>query len=352
MTLAQRGNIKSPANGLMVYQTDFFSGFYFFDGSSWKGLYARSADGAVIAPTAPNVTTGATSENGWGINGNSGLNSDINFIGTLDTTSLVFKVNSYRSGLIDYRYGNTYFGYRAGYRSHGFNSVAIGAYALFEANLGLNNIAIGYQSLPSSKTGSDNVALGSNTLYNNSTGSQNIAIGTQAGQRALGDGNIFLGYKAGVNETGSNKLYIDNNSSTTPLIFGDFETGKVGINTKQPESALSIDSKILNTSGLEFKQLTNSSPAGRPTQKVLSVDDKGRVILVRDSIGLGSSVPITIPPSYWALKGSAIENSNAGDVILSNIRFKTLRTISPAIPSNSKVLTVDDNGFIVLATFL
>ena len=226
MTLAQRGNIKSPANGLMVYQTDFFSGFYFFDGSSWKGLYARSTDGAAITPGSSASAAETSSENSWNTNGNSGLSSAANFIGTLDTTSLVFKVNNYRSGLIDYRFGNTYFGYRAGYRSHGFNSVAVGAYALFEANLGLNNIAIGYQSLPSSKTGSDNVAVGSNSLYTNVTGSQNIAIGTQAGQRSLGDGNIFIGHKAGLNEIGSNKLYIENSFSATPLIFGDFE--KIG----------------------------------------------------------------------------------------------------------------------------
>ena len=349
MTLAQRGNIKSPANGLMVYQTDFFSGFYFFDGASWKGLYARSADGAAITTTAATLAAGSTYENTWNTNGNSGLNSSENFIGTLDTTSLVFKVNNYRSGLIDYRFGNTYFGYRAGYRCHGFNSVALGAYALHEANLGINNIAVGYQSLPSSKTGSDNIALGSNSLYSNVTGSQNIAFGTQAGQRALGDGNIFLGNKAGINETGSNTLYIENGFSTIPLIFGNFEKGYVGINTKQPESALSIDSKVINLSGLEFKQLTNNSPAGRPTQKVLSVDDKGRVILVRDSVGIGSGVPLTIPPSYWALRGTSIENSNIGDVILSNMRLKNLRPNSPAIKSNSKVLTVDDNGLIVLA---
>jgi hypothetical protein len=349
MTLAQRGSIKSPANGLLVYQTDFFSGFYFFDGASWKGLYARSADGAVITTTTTTTNTSTTAENAWNIGGNSGLNGDSHFIGTLDTTSLTFKVNNYRSGLIDYRYGNTYFGYRAGYRSHGFNSVAIGAYALHDANLGLNNIAIGYQSLPSTKTGSDNIALGSSTLYSNSTGSQNIAIGTQAGQRSIGDGNIFLGHHSGNEETGDNKLYIENPISTSPLIFGNFETARVGINTKEPGSSLSIDSKVANTSGLEFKQLSANSPAGRPNQKVLSLDEKGRVILVRDSIGLGSGVPLTIPPSYWTLKGSSIENNNAGDVIVSNIRFKNLRTISPAIKSNTKVLTVDDNGLIVLA---
>ncbi len=345
MTLAQRGNIKSPATGLMVYQTDFFAGFYFFDGVSWKGLYARSADGAVITPNTAALTS---SENGWSLSGNSGLSSNTNFIGTLDTTSLVFKVNNYRSGFIDYRFGNTYLGYRAGSRSHGFNSVALGAYALFDANLGLNNIAIGYQSMPSSKTGSDNVAVGSNTLYSNVTGSENIAIGSQAGKNALGDGNIFIGHKAGIDETGNNKLYIENSLSDTPLVYGDFEMARIGINTKQPQSALSVDSKVVNTSGLEFKQLTNNSPAGRPTQKVLSVDDKGRVILVRDSVGLSSGVPLTIPPSYWAMKGSSIENSNTGDVILSNIRFKVLRPTSIPVKSNLKVLTVDDNGLIVL----
>lgn len=346
MTLAQRGSIKSPATGLIVYQIDFFTGFYFFDGATWKSLYARNIDGAAL--TSEPTTTKTSTESGWNIGGNSGLNADINFLGTLDTTSLVFKVNNYRSGLIDYRFGNTYLGYRAGYRSHGFNSIAIGAYALHDSNLGLNNIAIGYQSLLNSQTGSDNVALGANALYSNITGSQNVGIGTQAGQRSKGDGNIFIGYKAGVNEVGDNKLYIDNNLQDVPLIYGDFEKGYVGINTQNPESALSIDSKSTNISGLEFRKLNSNSPAEKSNLKVLSLDSKGRVILVRDSVGTGSGTSVPTP-SYWALKGSSIENSNAGDVILSNIRFKNLRTISPSIKSNGKVLTVDDNGLLVLA---
>jgi trimeric autotransporter adhesin len=346
MTLAQRGGIKSPATGLMVYQIDFFTGFYFFDGATWKSLYARNIDGAAL--TSEPATTKTSSDGSWAIGGNSGLNADINFLGTLDTTSLVFKVNNYRSGLIDYRFGNTYFGYRAGYRSHGFNSIAIGAYALHDSNLGLNNIAIGYQSLLNSQTGSDNVALGANALYSNTTGSQNIAIGTQAGQRSKGDGNVFIGYKAGINEVGDNKLYIDNNLQDVPLIYGDFGKGYVGINTQSPESALSIDSKSANISGLEFKKLNSNSPAEKSNLKVLSLDSKGRVILVKDSVGTGSGTSIPTP-SYWSLKGSSVENSNAGDVIVSNLRFKNLRTISPSIKSNGKVLTVDDNGLLILA---
>ena len=45
-----------------------------------------------------------------------------------------------------------------------------------------------------------------------------------------GSGNIFLGYKAGYNETGSNKLYIENSDATTPLIFGDFAADSIRIN--------------------------------------------------------------------------------------------------------------------------
>ena len=42
--------------------------------------------------------------------------------------------------------------------------------------------------------------------------------------------NVFVGYQAGYNETGSNKLYIDNSNTSTPLIHGDFDTDKVTIN--------------------------------------------------------------------------------------------------------------------------
>ena len=42
---------------------------------------------------------------------------------------------------------------------------------------------------------------------------------------------FFLGYNSGRNETGSNKLYIENSNSSTPLIGGDFSTNKLGVNT-------------------------------------------------------------------------------------------------------------------------
>jgi len=38
MTEAQRGDIASPATGLMVYQTDATAGIYVYNGSSWDAL--------------------------------------------------------------------------------------------------------------------------------------------------------------------------------------------------------------------------------------------------------------------------------------------------------------------------
>ncbi|MFC3813265.1 fibrobacter succinogenes major paralogous domain-containing protein [Lacihabitans lacunae] len=60
MTEAQRTAIASPANGLVVYQTDATAGFYFYDGTTWSRLITKS-DGIprlttterdAIAPTA------------------------------------------------------------------------------------------------------------------------------------------------------------------------------------------------------------------------------------------------------------------------------------------------------------
>jgi len=45
-----------------------------------------------------------------------------------------------------------------------------------------------------------------------------------------GSGNVFLGYTAGYNETGSNKLYIDNSNTATPLIYGEFDNNILTIN--------------------------------------------------------------------------------------------------------------------------
>ena len=62
------------------------------------------------------------------------------------------------------------------------------------------------------------------------SGARNTYVGINSGYNSLGSQNVFLGYGAGYDEKGSNKLYIENSTSATPLIYGDFSSNQVAIN--------------------------------------------------------------------------------------------------------------------------
>ncbi|MGE0635879.1 MAG: beta strand repeat-containing protein [Bacteroidia bacterium] len=130
---------------------------------------------------------------------------------------------------------------------------------------GVYNTAVGYQAAQSLSTGQKNTYYGDNAGGLNTTGNNNTMIGTVAGQfndggsantiiggyagrnNLTGSGNVFLGFGTGENETGSNKLYIDNSNTTNPLIYGDFGTnvlgfnGNVGIGINAPVNKLDVE---------------------------------------------------------------------------------------------------------------
>ena len=136
----------------------------------------------------------------------------------------------------------------------GYNT-AIGFYSLnVNANLSNNgeNTSVGALCLGKA-TGQNNTAMGSHTGGNQDGGNNNVFIGSYAGlsgsgpttyaksnntmigygsgeQTLTGSGNVFLGCFSGQNETGSNKLYIENSNSASPLIYGEFDTNLVKIN--------------------------------------------------------------------------------------------------------------------------
>lgn len=114
--------------------------------------------------------------------------------------------------------------------TEGNYNTAVGYKALAGVTTGNGNTAIGRLALSQVGTGNYNTVVGNDALYQG-TGSYNTAIGLFAGhENTVGNYNIFIGNKAGYNELGSNKLYIDNSDTATPLIYGDFTANDTVIN--------------------------------------------------------------------------------------------------------------------------
>jgi hypothetical protein len=120
---------------------------------------------------------------------------------------------------------NTFIGYGAGtYGDSGFANVFIGYNTGPGNNSGSLNAFIGTTSGWSNTSGSQNTFLGTSAGQSNTTGSYNTYIGRRAGRdNQTGYRNLFLGYYAGANEMGSNKLYIANSETDTPLVYGEFD---------------------------------------------------------------------------------------------------------------------------------
>jgi hypothetical protein len=224
---------------------------------------------------------------------------------------------------------NAYIGKSAGYRIKGSGNTFFGAYA-GNGNTDstynvLDNTFVGNAAGGNFKTGSKNIILGTDAGYYLDSASHNVFIGSEAGKGlgssfSPGSGNVFIGYKAGMNETGSNKLYIENSdaNSSNSLIYGDFDSdilqvnGNIGIGLSPVSERLEIDGalKIGNTSGVDdgiirwtgsdfegrksgaWVTLTNNVDGysldadGGSYEDVVYVDNTG-------NLGVGNNTPLT-----------------------------------------------------------
>jgi hypothetical protein len=123
---------------------------------------------------------------------------------------------------------NLFAGVSAGANNAGSSNTFIGKTAGQSNTAGDDNTALGYAALSGNTTGSFNTAIGAGagTL---ASGSGNVLIGQGAGFSA-GSGNVMIGLGAGGSESGDNKLYIDNSSASSPLVYGDFSKDSLSVN--------------------------------------------------------------------------------------------------------------------------
>ncbi len=203
------------------------------------------------------------------------------------TTGIKNSILGYEAGnKLTTGYEHTFIGYQAGYSSVGGNSnIFIGNKAGYSSQNGVGNINIGFSAGYSNNNNpGSNIFVGQASGYANANGFENVYIGYRAGQAGLigennvylgayagrmnsGTGNVFIGSNVGntypSNSTVSNMLYIDNSSTATPLISGNFDDG---------------NEEVHINGHFTFNQGVNSVtlPAGRGTSgQVLTTDGNG-----------------------------------------------------------------------------
>ena len=148
-----------------------------------------------------------------------------------NTTGSVNTFVGYNAGYLNTEGSyNTFLGESAGYNNNGSWNTFLGVNAGYSNTTAQQNTFLGNSAGYSNTTGVNNTFLGTSTGVSNTTGYNNTFVGKEAGAvNTTGSGNVFLGYQAGYNETGSNRLYIDNSDTASPLIYGEFDTRNLTI---------------------------------------------------------------------------------------------------------------------------
>ena len=315
MTQAQRSTISLPATGLLIFQTDAGSGFYYNSGT----------------PDVPNWLNVLNSATGWQTSGNTGTNSAQNFIGTLDDQPIAFRINNQKAGKLDLT--NIAFGYLSlNSNTNGIHNIALGAQALQKNTAGKDNVGIGVGTLFENLTGWSNTALGAGalnkttagnntsvgafSLINNTTGGSNVALGYNAGfTNTTGSTNTLIGAYSNLLSPGSNNATAIGANSRVDcdncLVLGSVNgvnsatsNVRVGIGTTNPNSSSLLDLTSTNK-GLLIPRMTSA------LRDVISTPATGLMIYQIDNNpgfyyynGSGWAAVTPVTNNLWSLNGN------------------------------------------------
>jgi len=232
---------------------------------------------------------------------------------------------------------NTGLGYRAGQNIvGGINNTFVGGEAGASIVSTSNNTAVGYDALPVSTSSVASTAIGMRSLWKNTSGSFNTALGAGAGENNVsGASNVFLGYQAGYNETGSNKLYISNSNTATPLIHGDFSTDVLTINGTQTITNAASDGLTIRSTGtgsrsglvcdndgsVQFQFFMGGSLHGvYPNKAALVLDDGVPLVIAHTS----ATPRFSVDEDGNVLVGTITQPSaNSGDMLIFKAKSST-----------------------------
>ncbi|MFL9833976.1 hypothetical protein [Chryseobacterium terrae] len=249
------------------------TGYFYFDGNVWQKLNTGNAG------------------NNWSLLGNTGTNSNGNFVGTTDDVDLVFRTNNsekmrvFRSKVLGNHHveitggdllvnlmtvgtgggnllSNTVVGHEA-LRSNttGIGNTVLGDFGLWSNTTGKYNIAVGGSALTRNISGEYNIAVGQSSLASNTEGNKNVALGQSALTfNTTGTRNIAIGYLSLSNsniKTGNDNIAIGDAAASN---LADGSSNNIVIGSQQ-QLPISANSNQLNIGGAIFGTGLNGSAA-------------------------------------------------------------------------------------------
>lgn len=301
-----------------------FNGSYKFPTSDGTSGYVLTTNGSgVLSFTAKTVDTGWQDDLTYGayykenITGLTGTKMKLPMTWSFIYHDVGGGVN--RAIHVGYGSGSysTYVGSGAGETSFsclgnsGFGVAALGLMSnahynsAFGSDAGLNITTASHNSLFGYRAGYLSAGNGINGSYNTGFGSlvlQKLTTGT---------GNVAIGYNAGPTANQSNKLFVHNAESDSPLIGGDFSTGVVTFNGAFSfPAADGTANYVLTTNGsgtLSFAQVDHANLANKGTNTHATIDSHiadTSIHFVRETLAQIATNSTTTAHQTFALEAS------------------------------------------------
>jgi hypothetical protein len=251
------------------------------------------------------------------------------------------------NGRLQFLNNNTSVFIGEGAGSSGDNNTLVGAGAGRPVTTGRRNTAVGREAMRLLNTGESNTAIGSNSLFGVGSGSNNTAIGFGAGElNTNGVGNVYIGHRAGQTATGSNKLYIENSNTNSPLIYGEFDNDIVGINgdlgvgTSAPAAELDVNGE-LRISSLQSHGFTT----GSNVIQVGAASASDQWLRFRKGGGVPNGEAGVI---FSEFNNDHFFVNNVGDAL--TFSRSTESSATPDFANSSELLRLEDNGNLGVGT--
>lgn len=254
MSTTDRGNISTPANGLIIFNsTENKLNLY---NGTWYAL-----------PLATSGAAGITLGQYSGLNSQSSTGIAIGQNAASQSQGAYAVALGTEAGYQNQANSSIAIGYASGYTNQNSNSIALGSFAATH-NQGHSSIAIGYNAGTLSQS-NQNVAIGYGAGYN-LQGSQSVAIGYLAGYSSQYNNSIALNASGAQLNPDASGFYVSpirSNAGTNATLMYDASTKEITYSAS--DARLKNNIQVL-TSGLsevmrlqpvsfDFRESLNSS---------------------------------------------------------------------------------------------